>query len=342
MPERAEIRLPNEREQVINFARARRKLSEVPYKPGHMQKGIILGLMTVLPGEIKSSGILNNPQRMAVVDAFVAYQVRANDRLDFEGAGRNDIGNIIDEARQEERLSRFKLDVILQALPDGDRSQVAEVIDTSLQEVEVVERWIRERRDSGTLDFTAIDIYRNTVNAIENVSTTAMVLGPGRLASHIQPIPEEQRDIQSILDKYAWVLGNHPATPAERAVMIMHNISMAVQIIDDLSGQRIDALLRIPTYASGARALTSGDRKAARAILNGKIAAYKAKARELGLGKLATEGALGVMSVAEKVGALLTRKARNSERGRRLAEKHFPYLRETKYITGQLDKRTAS
>src|ERR1035437_5588556 len=127
MPERAEIRLPNEREQVINFARARRKLSEAPYKPGYMQKGIILGLMTVLPNEVKSSGILNNPQRMAVVDAFVAYQVRANDRLDFEGAGRNDIGSIIDEAKQKEQLYRGKLDVALQALPESDSGQIAEL-----------------------------------------------------------------------------------------------------------------------------------------------------------------------------------------------------------------------
>jgi len=336
MPERAEIQLPNEREQLVNFTRARRALSEAPYKPGYLQKGIILGLMTVLPDEVKSSGILNNPQRMAAVDAFGAYQVRANDRLDFEGAGRSDIGNIIDEARQKERLSRFKLDVVLQALPEGDRSQVAEIIDTSLQEVEVVEKWIREKRDSKTLDFTAIDIYRNTVNAIENTSTTAMVLGPSRLSSHTLPIPEQQRDIQSILDKYAWVLGNHPATSAERAVMIMHNLSMAAQVIDDLRGQKIDNLLDIPTYASGAKRLTGGDRKAARAILNAKIVAYKAKARELGLGKLATEGSLGIVSTFETVGALVTRKARSSDLMRRLVGKHL-FLRELKYVDGELD-----
>lgn len=342
MPERAEINLPGERQQLANFARARRKLSEAPYKPHLMQKGIILGLMTVLPGEIKSSGILNNPQRMAVVDALVAYQARVNDRLDFEGSGRSDIAEITKESKQVETDYRQKLEHALSGLSEEKRGKTIEIIDSSVHEVEAVEQWIREKRDVNDLNFSNVDIYRNIVNAISNVTITAVMLGPERFSSHLDPIPADWLDVQSIIDKYAWVSGNHPATSAERAVMIMHNVAMVSQIIDDIYGDHIDKLLNIPTCFSAALAMTGGDRKTAKRFLHQEADRYKEKAHELGLGKLAIKAPMMFMSAMERVNASVTRSARSNKSLRGLMIKRYPdqYLREKRFIEGKLDTKT--
>lgn len=342
MPERNSIpELPSERQQVVNFARARRKLSEASYKPHLMQKGILLGLMTVLPVEVKASGILNNPKKMAVVDALVAYQVRVNDRLDFEGSGRNDLAEITKESKQVETDYRQKLEHTLSGLSEQERGKTMEIIDSSLREVEAVELWIREKRDNSDLNFSTVDIYRNIVNAISNVSITAIMLGPERFSSHLNPIPADQLNIQAVLDKYAWVFGNHPATSAEQAVMIMHNVAMVSQIIDDMYGDDIDKLLNIPTYFSAALAMTGGDRNTAKRFLNQEADRYKEKAHELGLGKLAIKAPMVFMSAMERMNMSITRRARSNKSLRGLMIKHYPnqYLREKRFIEGKLDAK---
>lgn len=288
--------LPGEFKQIKNFLDAKKRLKDVPNRRGP-QTTILLGLMTIIPEEVKSSGILENQQRLAAIGAIVNYSISLNDRLDFEGAKRTDISDLMQEAKNREVSTRAKLDAVLTNLPEAESKQVKDSIDVAVEEIEFTEKWIREKRDNNTISFSDIDRYRNLVNAIINVATTSVIFGRENLSPQKQIVNNKNITIEDLADKYAWVMGDNPSNNVARAVMIMHNVAMAAQIVDDWSGRVIDELLNIPSYASGALRMTDNDKLAAKVILNRKRNEHKAKARALGLGTIATEGPIMLTSI---------------------------------------------
>lgn len=326
--------------QIKNFLKARKEVAHARDKPIDLRRKILLGLMTVIPEEIKLSGILENPQRMAVALGILDYQFGLNDRIDFEGAGRTDISVLIEEARNREASAREKLNIVLLYLPETESVQIIDGINTAVQEIEFVEKWIREKRDNNTVGFSDVDRYRNLVNAINNVMVTSTVLGKEKL-SHTKRVVNKDTTIDEIEEKYSWVMGDNPLNNEERAVMIMHNMAMAVQIVDDWQGKHIDELLNIPSYASGALKMADGDIKAAKGIIDIKKDEYKAKARVLGLGKVAANGSF--MYFANLIGAysFLTKKARHVGFLRQTLNKGA-LLREASFMQGKLEKPVTS
>jgi hypothetical protein len=322
-------KLPSEFRQIGNFLNAKSKLKNVPNLRGS-QTTILLGLMTIIPEEVKLSGILENPQRLAVIGAIVNYQIALNDRLDFEGAKRTDISDLMQEARNREVSARTKLDTMLINLPEAESKQAKDGIDVAVGEIEFTEKWIREKRD--------IDRYRNLVNAALNVATISVLFSREKLPLQEQIGNNENTTIEDLADKYAWVMGDNPSNNVERAVMIMHNVVMAAQIVDDWHGRNIDELLNIPSYASGALKMADGDKKTAKAVLNRKRSEYKAKARALGLGTIATEGPIMLTSILSGAYSFLVKRARSSELLRKKLNYRFA-LRETGFMSGKLDKK---
>lgn len=331
--------IKREVQQVKNFVSAGKEINRADHQPGSLQRNILRGLLTIMPGEVKAAQILESPQYMAVIDAIGGYEIGLNDRIDFEGSRRADISDITGQARKREEGAKVKLMQALQRLPESERTHIQRSIEISTQEVEVVERWIREKRDNNSITFEDVDVYRNLVNAVSNVTITSLLLGPEQIRNrYMRPIEGQQINLQVIKDRYGWVFGESPRNDAERAVMIMHNMGMAAQIIDDWHGVHIDELLNIPSYATEALRASKGDRNQVKVFLAKIQEGYESRARKLGIGIVAAKGAQAAFVLMQKANEYFTKKAHgyNGVFRDKVLEKH-PQLREFSYVRGKLD-----
>lgn len=327
--------IPKEVQQIKNAVSAVNEIRKALYKPKRAQSLIIVGFSSVIPEQVKSSGILNNPQRIEVVDAAEQYMVGLNDRLDYEGSGRDDIAGLIKDIKDKEASKKTALDTALDKLPEGEQKWARENIHTAVEEVEFVEDWIRRKRDTNNITFTDVDIYRNVVNAISNVALSSIIFGPESLKDRVQPIKGE-RNIQSIIDKYAWVSGRNPQNEIERGVMIAHNVAMAVQITDDWKGRDIDRILNIPTYALSVLKSVGDVKSVAKAWLYDERDKYIERARELGLGRIGTEAPLTLATLMEVAHNWIAQSGREHAWLRRKFENRDMGRREKDYMTRKI------
>jgi len=334
-------RVSREPIQLARFAKGIQEIHHSPNKPKAPQRGVLSALYTIIPNETRASGILENPQRMSYVDTIIKYQIGLNDRIDFAGSGRNDINDLVEKAEQREGAKKADVLETIGNLPEDEQDRGRASFETSVREVECMENWIRERRDTGHVSFAEVDLYRNIVNAINNVFVTSIIFGPDSLHTRTQPL-SGTLDAQSVADKYSWVLGDNPQNTIEKAVMIMHNTAMALQVVDDWRGQNIDELLNIPTYASAALSLAANDKSTAHALLWRKKDEYKTKARNLGLSSSALKGAMIAFGIGFRVTQAITHSGRKSETlKRRLLQRGMP-MREQAYIEKRLDVQSSS
>jgi len=301
---------PGEVQQVSNFFKGRQEIrkARVEYKPRAIQAGILYGLETLVPSEVKASAILHNPDRMRVVDSLLAYQVRMNDRIDFANAGRSDIADLRSESVRLEAEAKSKLDSDLTKL---NSPETKILIESAIKEVEVVESYIASRRMQ--LSFDDVEKYRNVVNAVSNCVVTAAVLGPQFLPGRLETLPQERLNWQGIYDKYKWAFGSEPANNVERTIMIMHNLGMAGQIDDDWFGRHIDEALGIYSYADAALDEKHHNEVEAHEFLDGIRKAYLDQAKRLGLSPMGIKMIDGVQRRLQKTMNWFTRKARFSQ-----------------------------
>lgn len=330
---------PEEREQLSSFFKGLRETRKLPHDPDTVQKAIIIGLMTIAPTEVRNSGILTDPHRLAAIDAITAYQVGLNDKMDFEGSNRTDIDDIVEEARQLEIMGETKLKEALAALPETTRMPIEANLAEAIKEIEHTESWIRNKRDNNDVTFQDSEAYRNIVNAISNVAISSVLFGPEKLKDRTQPI-EEPLEIDKISDKYSWILGSNPSSEVDRVIMIMHNVGMIAQIVDDWHDRDIDTALSIPTVATTALDSANGDASLAKAFLWRRMDDYKGKARELGLSKIGTESVTRIVSYGKFGANFLVQRGRGSEKIRDFVNKHHGHIREDRWMRGELDLKT--
>ncbi|MDO8577190.1 MAG: hypothetical protein Q7R82_02490 [Candidatus Daviesbacteria bacterium] len=301
------------------------------HKPNMFQSVTLVGLSALIPEDVKASGILKNPARISAINAIEQYIVVLNDRIDFEGSGRQDIGDLIRPIHDLERSRRVELDQALVVLPENEQEWVRRNTETAISEIEFVEAWIREKQETNNISFSDVDSYRATVNAVYEVAGSSVIFGPGHLQDRVTP-NEGQMNIQKVIDKYAWLSGTQPRNEIERAMMASHNMLMAMQIIDDRAGVDIDQLLKVPTYAIVALRVSEGDKKSARTLLNLKEKEYKEKAVELGAGLGGGEVVLRAFALAEAVLNRLPAIGRRHAWARRVLEKRHFGMREKAYM----------
>lgn len=296
--------------QVQNFLKATGevKIANLEYKAGGIQSGILYGLETLIPNEVKASGILTNPDRRRMVDDLLAFQVRLNDRIDFANAHRQETAEFTKDAINKEAEAKIKLDGSLSKVQSPE---LETTIGNAAAEVEVVETYIASRK--GNLSFDDIEKYRNIVNAISNCAVTRAILGPNYLTDRLQTLPSDKMNWQGIYEKYRWVLSSDPQNNVERTVQIMHNLGMAGQIDDDWYGRHIDQAMGIESFASAALVEKAHDPKQAKEFLNDIKSAYLAQAKRLGLNPAGAILIDEVQKRMQKVMNWVTRKARYSE-----------------------------
>lgn len=326
--------IPRELQQIKSASLALREIVTSPYKPRRAQSLIIIGFSSVIPEQVKASGILNNPQRIAVVDAVEQYMVALNDRVDYEGSGRDDIPDLIKETKDTEVSKKMELDRALADLPEEEQQRARENIETAAMEIEFVEDWIRKKRDTNNVTFNDVDIYRNITNAISNVALSSVIFGPGSLTDRVKQI--KGMDVQSIIDKYAWVTGRHPQNEIEKGVMIAHNIAMAVQIIDDWKGRDIDKLLNASSYAVAVLRSVGDIESIAKVWLYDEKDKYIERARGLGIGKIATDVPLTFAAILELVHNKIAKSGRKHTWVRRQFANRNMGKREQDYMNRKL------
>ncbi len=269
----------SELDQIQNFRLAREKIKALEYQPLPMQKLLYLGLLTLMPTEIEQSGALEK-DRMAAVASLVKHQIALNDYLDFTGSGRNDIDQVIAISAQRKDDSWTKMRSSMERVFSPE--QISLVLN-ALEELKFVEEWATAQAKKWTLD--QVTTYRNVVNAINNLVVTTTVFGfPDELVAKLQPL-EQPLSFESLRKKYAWIIGNHYQSEAQRVIMIMHNLTMAGQIDDDIYGEPIDTKLNIHSYATVAR-----DQNLPFTLLHAMREKHLQLAIDLGLGKVATLG----------------------------------------------------
>jgi hypothetical protein len=180
-------RFPNKFKQVVNFLKGHREIKKDKdtYEAGFVQKGILYGLNTLIPKTVRRSGILNDSARREMVDKLLIYQVRLNDRLDFERSRRTDMSDIVTEATEKEAEAKEQLEESLIGFDEG----LKQIIFNMLEEVEIVENHAARR--AGMMTFDEVEQYRNIVNAISNCLLTVTILGTNSLNGRLTTLSEE-------------------------------------------------------------------------------------------------------------------------------------------------------
>ncbi len=296
---------------------------------------ILYGLGTLIPNEIRASGILTDPNRRKMVRDLLALQVRLNDRVDFSNAHRLEIDELTENAITKEVDAKATLNSSLKKL---NIPQLEMTINNSLKEVETVEAFIALRKGGS---FHDIEMYRNIVNAISNCAVTQAILGPSFLSDRLQPLAPDKMDWQAICEKYMWVLSAEPQNHVERAVQIMHNLGMAAQIDDDWMGRKIDRALGIESFASAAMEEKDQNPEQAKEFLDEIKSAYLTRATKLGLNPTGKWIIDGTQHKMQKFIRWATRNARfsNNPLVRSFLEKKVvPHLgpREIAYVDGKI------
>jgi hypothetical protein len=130
-----------------------------------------------------------------------------------------------------------------------------------------------------------------------------------------------------------------PSTELERALMIMHNITMVAQVMDDTVGRDIDQQLNIPSYGYAAQRISDGDKKIAKQYLRDTKRHYKSKVRDLGLGNVGRRSTFNLLRGVLEIGAFALQRGKTNDRVRNSLIKKMP-IREKMYLEGTLAEPT--
>ncbi len=270
-------------QQLINFKLAREELAAIDFQFKSMLKLLMLGLLTLIPDEVETSGVLADDKHLKTIVGLLRYQISLNDLLDFQHSGRTDIEDVLSVAITKEQLAyKQMLDLLNQTcIPEQ-----IERVQNCIAEITTVETWASTKQ-SWTIE-EAVE-YRSLVNAISNVLVTSVVLKfPQHLIVRLGS-RSNQPTIETIREKYSWILTNHYVNRLERTIIIMHNLAMAGQIDDDLFGQRIDKVLNVQSVALVAQEYFQDDAEVKNELRHIKTQFLKT-AQRLGLSPVAVHG----------------------------------------------------
>lgn len=341
------VERPNEVRQWVDAKKAIDTVKRIDEeKPKWLLRGSIIGLSTIVPNEVERSGILESPERRRVINVLANYQVRLNDLLDFRGAGRAGLGEIISEAATKEQEQKIELDRAINNISDGKlREKTRQLVSNSIEELVTVEEYARLNRHRMT--FEQAEDYRNLVNAINETIDTALILGTEHFEGRLHTISKEHLSYKSIYEKYKWIFNGEYRNNAERALMIMHNVAMVAQIDDDWYDVNIDKLLNIPSMGIMAIEEKKEDVNKAKKFLKGIRLTYRDKAHEFGIGLVAERTFTEYIRRGKQISKFLLTNARydsGSPRKALWSKLVNKYLgkREQLYITGDLDPLTSS
>ncbi|MEI6222993.1 MAG: hypothetical protein WCP97_09610 [bacterium] len=206
---------------------------------------VIRGVATLLPEE--SSIFLRDPKKIALFASVFVMQMALNDMVDFLGASSNEAAK--EFCKNSYRTAESGYKKALNNIDDANvRKRYERIIEQSVKEVVLVEKWIREKQK--TTIFTQQDVqeYRELVNAIEVATNVSLIIGENNLANISS---NWQMSFATIKEKYQWIRDGKTENNSERAVVAMFNLAMAAQIEDDRADRRsgIDPWLSIPSFA---------------------------------------------------------------------------------------------
>jgi hypothetical protein len=295
-----EVSLPGKARQIKNFAEAALELRKKNI--GQVQQLALTGLMTLIPEEVRDTGILESPERLQLIDQLLEYLMALNDQIDLAKVveGDAEIANLTNQAISgaQEGLSQA-----IDRLPPHQAEQLRNFLEQGLREIQFY-----EANTNDQLDIAQVEQYRNTINAINECLINACIFGPQHFeeksANSLSPTSLEDIDA-----KYAWLKkGKIAHKKLDQALIITHQMAMATQIIDDWRGRVIDSALGIPSFASAARHQTKNDNDARKLLWKQKDI-YRQNAQQLGLGNIPARGSLAAFGGLMRFQRLAIRKA---------------------------------
>jgi hypothetical protein len=135
----------------------------------NFHRSTLIGYGALYPAIVQESGALYSEPRAKLTKSLFRYQIALNDRLDFEGAARDDLSDVVEELQGKERDKGAHVEDLITELPVDEQTRARTYIHTAVSEIESIEKWIRTHRDEGTITPAHIDTYRNVVNALSTV-----------------------------------------------------------------------------------------------------------------------------------------------------------------------------
>jgi len=281
------VRFPGQFQQCVNFFRSLWLLRNLNLNPRTL-KPILIGLLIIIPDEVKKSRFLERTDLLKIVQALLDYQLALNDLMDFVLSGRNNINGLIKKTRERVNKNRKNLDLLIDKLGDLDEKiLIRKITDNCIDETWEVEKYVRRITDK--LDLSGAIEYRRIVNAIAICSVISVIFGRQSLEKRLYSISKNSFDWDNINKKYQWVFGNSPKNSIEKAVIVMDRITTMAQLDDDWSGRHIDALLRVPSTALIALKETGNDENAALKRIQSERKRFVKKAKEQRLVSIAVD-----------------------------------------------------
>ncbi len=286
------ILLPKSSRQIYNFFRIKQRLGnnneetnsqkEESVRLQGMAKITVRAIYVLLADEVDASNFLDSLPHIKLLNKVMVYLMALNDQCDLEHLQSKKVENKFKKARKELMDS-------IQELPNEtdqpllNRAEVFQLIDQAEKEIETTEKWLKQKTRNQTLNLSDIEMYRNLINAINTVLGVSLVIGTSDLPQ-TQQVPT--RDIDGVIEKYKWILNSHFSNKVQKAIIIMHLMSMAAQIDDDWYGWQVDKALHLDSFTRVALEETQQDRRQAKQLLDNIKTDYIKKAKKLGLGKV--------------------------------------------------------
>lgn len=305
-------------------------------------RGLRRGPLWGMAAQLEASNFMTSAEDKNVVNTLGKYQVTLNDLLDFEGANRPELQDILTHARSDSVKAKSNLDAAIDKITDPNKqTEIRRLIENSVTELSFAERYVRSGAFPITLD--SVDQYRNVVNAINEVVDLALVLGTSDFQARLGTIPDNQLSWDALYEKYRWVFEGQFQNDSQKYTIMLHNLAMAAQLVDDWHDTDIDGLLNIPSFGAVAMKTYEGDKVMARQEVARRIRTYKNKAHSVtGLGYFSQQLFISGLNWFKSASNFAMRQAKYGENSRIKAGfakfvRSTLGQREQQYVTGKLD-----
>ena len=261
--------------------------AHLPLKPSAFT---LVGLAAAFAETFDTFTFRDNPDLTRYV-LMARFAARTNDLIDMipivlDSDDSSD-GAIVQRHFRDVQIERRATLARLRGLENG-RELHHEAINHYMEEISLLNREERQK-PQGSHSVSEVLIYRELESAISLVHLSAMIIDEQELRARIGArIPE--RSIEGLVQKYRWITEGKPATQTEHRLCMLFNLSMGLQISDDLTDVADDTALGLTTPATVVLCDTGGDREETEKRLSLIANNYYTKAEGFGATRGATKG----------------------------------------------------
>lgn len=258
----------------------------------------LVGMKAAFPERFSEDVLSDNPN-LAFFSAFTRLGIDINDAVDIiphaRAEGKKDViegiyrgwKKIIRDTVKEARLSPTEGDEKINLVRNYQR------------EVLTIEKEAREESWDKN-DLQEIIRYREMVNAVSLVHNVAALSGIQTFSSRLEEIDKRELSLETLFEKYRWIIQGKPENEAERRLCALFNLTMGVQVIDDWFDISDDKKLGLKTIALQLLDEKEGSVKTAFRLWQYADSYFK-RSEEFGVSKNARHGTAGFFTLVKVI-----------------------------------------